>query len=38
MLKNTHNRWKKAHCRYLGIIVGNTPCMLLIEDESTEEI
>ena len=31
MLKNTHNHWKKARCRYLG----NTPCVLLIEGEST---
>ena len=32
MLKNTYNRWKRARCRYLG----NTPCVLLIEEESTE--
>ena len=30
MLKNKHNRWKK--CRYLG----NTPCVLLIAEEYTE--
>ena len=32
ILNNTHNRWKKARCRYLG----NTLDVLLIYRESTE--
>ena len=32
MLKNTHHRWKKARCIYLG----NTHCVPLMEEEYNE--